>query len=132
MRDCLAYLPAILATLALQAETPALFEDHCMDCHEEDNAKADFRIDALLESTDFDRDFLKWEDILTHLVDRSMPPRKKKTRPTLREYEATIHWLRENLTAAELVRAEKKPKWMQSGRTSQPSCPDTALQHSAK
>lgn len=112
MRDCLAYLPAILATLALQAETPALFEDHCMDCHEEDNAKADFRIDALLESTDFDRDFLKWEDILTHLVDRSMPPRKKKTRPTLREYEATIHWLRENLTAAELVRAEKKPKWM--------------------
>jgi len=89
-----------------------ILNNRCIDCHDDITSKADFRIDRLTATPDFDRDFVKWEHVLTRLVDRSMPPKRKRRRPTHEEYEAAIAWLRTKLSAVELDRAENKPRWM--------------------
>ncbi len=101
-----------LIILSLTNAEEEFFANHCFDCHDDLTTKADFRMDSLLEASNFDADFIKWEHVLTHLMDRSMPPRKRKDRPEHEEYETTITWLREQLIAAEQQRAENKPKWM--------------------
>ena len=111
-KNVIPFLILSICPIVPRAMEPTMLEEHCIDCHDDSTAKADFRIDTLLDGLDFGRDFLKWEDVLMHLVDRSMPPRNKKRRPSNTEYEEAIAWLRENLTDAELVRAEKKTKWM--------------------
>jgi len=114
-----AVLMALTAAASVRAVEPkgddamvGLLEFRCVDCHDDVTTKADFRFDKLIASPDFERDFVKWEHVLTRLVDRSMPPKKAKDRPTEAEYESAIAWLRGKMIVVEQRRAENKPRWM--------------------
>ena len=53
-------------------------DTYCIDCHEEGNAKADFRLDDIDPLITGGKDIERWEKALEMISIGDMPPRKKK------------------------------------------------------
>jgi hypothetical protein len=71
-------------------------EQHCMDCHDEDTARAGFRIDLL--STDFTTgdNAGKWHEVMNKINSGEMPP-EKKPRPDAEEAFEVASWVAQKL-----------------------------------
>jgi hypothetical protein len=71
-------------------------DEHCMNCHDEDTARAGFRLDTL------DTDFTKgnnaglWKEVMDQINSGQMPP-KKKARPDPKMAFAVSSWVAQQL-----------------------------------
>jgi len=77
-------------------------ENHCMDCHDADSARAGFRIDTL--GTDFTAGNTadQWKEVMDNINSGKMPP-KKKARPDAKEAFAAASWVAAKLRETELA-----------------------------
>ena len=69
----------------------------CLDCHDADVRKGDVRLDTADPDLVHGTGTELWKDVLRRLETREMPPKKKKTQPTLAEREAVAAWIRREL-----------------------------------
>ena len=74
------------------------FTKYCLDCHDEDVPKGDLRLD-LAANLDWSQpaSHHTFERILKVLSKDEMPPRDKKTRPSVEERNIVADWLHEQL-----------------------------------
>ena len=78
-------------------------EQHCLQCHGEDEQKGDFRLDTL------ELNFInagiagRWTDVMDRMNTGEMPP-KKQPRPKVAEVARVAEWIASQLTEAEAVR----------------------------
>ena len=77
-------------------------ENHCMDCHDADSARAGFRLDTL--GTDFTAGNTadQWKEVMDNINSGKMPP-KKKARPDAKEAFAAASWVAAKLRETELA-----------------------------
>ena len=67
----------------IPTELKKILEDRCVDCHDEDIAKADFDLTKYMNDFDIVRDYEVWVDVEAMIVKKRMPPEKKKPLTTL-------------------------------------------------
>lgn len=81
------------SSLALDIkEAKTVIENYCLDCHDDETAEGDLNLIPLLDEPIIDHLEI-WENVVTRLVARQMPPAKEKYRPTEAEYKLTINRL---------------------------------------
>ena len=73
---------------------------HCIDCHGEDVAKRDFRLDTLKPDFAARESAEAWGEVLKKLEAGEMPPKKKK-RPPAGDLAAVVKWIDAGLRGAE-------------------------------
>src|SRR5688572_28660188 len=77
---------------------------HCMECHEGDRAKGDFRLDRLPRDLADDASRERWLVVLERVRAGEMPP-EKKPRPAQGEVRQLTDWVHAGLKAADAKRA---------------------------
>ena len=96
------------------AEQPAQFsaflQQHCVECHGPETAKAGFRLDLLKLEFDSPTDFDAWLKVHDKLTAGEMPPAKRPAPPP-QDVQVVLRWIAGELTAAETR------KHLQEGRT---------------
>lgn len=78
----------------------SFLEQHCLDCHNADNAKGCLRLDTLTPEFASVEEFRTWTKVLDRVSTGEMPP-KKSPRPTKAEQELFLTQLHEQLLAAD-------------------------------
>src|SRR5438105_3018086 len=71
-------------------------QDHCMDCHDADTARAGFRIDLLTDDFTAGNNADQWKEVMDNINSGKMPP-KKKPRPDAKEAFAVASWVAQKL-----------------------------------
>ena len=96
-RPCISISAALLIVVAFSS-VPAdeirvdkFFEDHCLHCHDSDDAKAGMRLDHLLTNGVNGRE-PEWDRILEALQGSEMPPRDEDP-PNDNDRQAVIRWI---------------------------------------
>lgn len=111
MRRCLE-LVFLLSSVAARAASPApaldpkvqaYLDDHCMKCHDEDNAKGDFRIDTLSAKVGVENT-PQWLEIMERINSGEMPPKKEKKRPGAEENAGVVAWIALKMKEGEAAR----------------------------
>lgn len=113
-RPCIWISAALLIVVAFSS-VPAdeirvekFFEDHCLHCHDSDDAKAGMRLDHLLTNGVNGRE-PEWDRILEALQRSEMPPRDEDP-PNDNDRQAVIRWIDGQLReAAKSGPAHKEP-----------------------
>jgi len=75
-------------------------EQHCIDCHGAETAKAGLRLDTLAADFSTADKFRAWTKVLDRVASGEMPP-KKSTRPPREDKERVVQWLNDRLLAAD-------------------------------
>jgi hypothetical protein len=104
------FLLAAAGSSAVAAETAKLdpkvqgyIETHCMNCHDEESQKGDFRIDTLSSKVGFE-DNSKWLEVMERINSGEMPPKKVKKRPSAEETESIVAWISGRMKEGEAAR----------------------------
>ncbi|MFT5121895.1 MAG: hypothetical protein ACI9TH_001159 [Kiritimatiellia bacterium] len=74
----------------------SFIDQHCMDCHDEDTARAGFRIDLLTTDFTAGNNAGLWKEVMDRINSGEMPP-EKKPRPDAKEAFAVASWVAEQL-----------------------------------
>jgi hypothetical protein len=83
---------AAAENFSLPTNTSSFLERYCYDCHDEDTQKGDVRLDNLSSlSKDIRLDLLN--RIQEQIFIKSMPPKKKKKQPLIKERDVLFHWV---------------------------------------
>ncbi len=92
----LACTTAFAAPDPFKSAIQPFLDEHCMDCHDEDTARAGFRLDTL--STDFKEgnNAGLWKEVMDQINSGQMPP-KKKARPDPKRAFAVASWVAQQL-----------------------------------
>lgn len=88
---------------ALDPKVHDYFETHCMDCHDADTTKGDFRIDTLSNRVGF-VDNSKWLEVMERINSGEMPPKKVKKRPGAEESAGVVAWISARMKEGEAAR----------------------------
>ena len=67
-------------------------DNHCMDCHDQDTARAGFRLDTLNADFTHGNNAGLWKEVMDKINSGEMPP-KKKARPDPQEAFAVSKWV---------------------------------------
>ena len=97
MRSCFlgSWLFAALAAGSALLANPALMEEHCGKCHNDEELKGDFSLSHLGKNSDRDTIFL-WEDGLEFVTSEEMPP-PEKSELSDADRERIILFLKQNV-----------------------------------
>ncbi len=104
LKDLLACLAitALASTTGLAAPDPfkaavqPFLDEHCMDCHDEDTARAGFRLDTLGTNFTEGNNAGQWKEVMDQINSGQMPP-KKKTRPDPKMAFEVSSWVAQQL-----------------------------------
>ena len=80
------------------AEVTAFFESYCLDCHDEETQKGGVELHNLNNITE--QNAALWKRVWEQVTLKEMPPRKKKTQPSLMERWVISNWMIEGLGKA--------------------------------
>lgn len=86
-----------------------LLENHCFECHGDDQQKGDLALHNLNRDVVNGGDEVVWAEVLDQLNSAEMPPKKKK-RPPAGRLLAAINWLSGELDKAETAARTKGPR----------------------
>ncbi|QOV88588.1 DUF1592 domain-containing protein [Humisphaera borealis] len=92
------------AAPAIDKSVRALFDTHCVSCHDADSKKGGLDLSSV--SGDFKTQFDTWLKIHDRIESGEMPPAKAKQRPTAAETEPVLKQLKSQLTGAEKSRRQ--------------------------
>ncbi len=82
---------------AAPAQTPALFQTYCIECHGLTKPEADISLQRLAARPDFGTDAESWDKIAGMLETSEMPPKDAKKFPSDAERKAAAAWVRSSL-----------------------------------
>ena len=97
------WLLLLLATAAqaevasLEATVNPFLQNYCIDCHREDSAAGDIRLDNLKGQFNDRQEASIWAQVLESLVFRAMPIATADSFPSRAESRAVQHWIATNL-----------------------------------
>lgn len=72
-----------------QTGVAVFLEKYCLDCHDDISSSGDLNLLPYLESKASQHSDI-WEKVIKRLASRQMPPPKKKSRPTEKEYQILL------------------------------------------
>jgi hypothetical protein len=90
-------------TAELDPKENDFIESHCIDCHDADSAKGDFRIDTLSAKVGVE-DNSKWLEVMERINSGEMPPKKVKKRPGAEETANVVAWISARMKEGEAAR----------------------------
>lgn len=81
----------------------SFLDTHCVNCHDADSEKGNFRIDNLsskvgLENTP------QWLEVMERINSGEMPPKKEKKRPSAQDSANIVEWLAARMKEGEAAR----------------------------
>jgi mono/diheme cytochrome c family protein len=76
------------------------FEEHCIDCHGKETAKAGLRLDTLADDFSTADTARRWTKVFDRVETGEMPP-KKRERPPKEDRQRALAWIAERLSDAE-------------------------------
>ena len=85
-------------------------DNHCMDCHDEESAKADFNLEALSRDLSVEKTLSAWVRIFDRVEKLEMPPPDKKHGLSTRERVEFVAKLRKFLEEADMLVIEKRDR----------------------
>jgi hypothetical protein len=83
------------------------FEEHCIDCHGKETAKAGLRLDTLADDFNNADSTRRWTKVYDRLDAGEMPP-KKRERPPTQDLKQALAWISARLVDAE-ARRDRPP-----------------------
>lgn len=92
----------------LDAQVSAYIEKHCLECHDADTQKGDFRMDNLSPKVGHENT-PQWLEVMERISSGEMPPKKVKTRPTAEESAKVVEWLAARMKEGESARMALRP-----------------------
>ncbi|HTH47511.1 MAG TPA: DUF1592 domain-containing protein [Candidatus Limnocylindria bacterium] len=78
-------------------EVQPLLSQYCWDCHGDGATKGDLSLDSFTNVTAVLKDRRTWEHVLQNVESGDMPPKKKKSQPSLAEREKITAWIQKTL-----------------------------------
>ncbi len=81
-------------------QVPVFLQQHCVECHGPESAKAGMRLDLLKPEFDSSKDFDTWLKVHDKLAAGEMPPAKRPP-PPVPDSQVVLRWIAGELTAAE-------------------------------
>ncbi|MCB1226122.1 MAG: DUF1592 domain-containing protein, partial [Verrucomicrobiales bacterium] len=93
----------------LPPATRDYLERHCIDCHDAEVSKGDFRIDTLSSRVGFE-DNAAWLELMTRINSGEMPPEKVKHRPKAEESAQFVEWIAARLQEGEAARLASRDR----------------------
>jgi mono/diheme cytochrome c family protein len=85
------------ADTQFRKEVLPLLNRYCWDCHGDGETKGDLALDSFTNATVVLRDRRTWEHVLQNVESGEMPPKKKKSQPTLDERAKITAWIEKTL-----------------------------------
>ncbi len=98
-----ATVSSLAASGALEKSVETFLEGHCLDCHDGDKQKGEFRIDTLSPKVGFEN-IPQWLEIMERINSGEMPPKKVKSRPSSEESARVVAWLSDRMREGEAAR----------------------------
>ena len=74
-------------------EVRPFVENYCLNCHDNDEPKADLNLSVYNSVDNVIRDHLHWELVLERLKNGDMPPKKSRKQPSAEARKATVEWI---------------------------------------
>jgi hypothetical protein len=87
----------------LDPKVRAYLDSYCVECHDANVQKGDFRIDTLSAKIGIE-DTPHWLELMERISSGEMPPEKEKTRPTAQESAAVVEWIAARMKEGESAR----------------------------
>jgi len=115
----IAFRSAFLILLVVQVDSAwgkigesleIFLDNHCMGCHDEESAKADFNLEALSRDLSVEKTLSAWVRIFDRVEKLEMPPPDKKHGLSTRERVEFVAKLRRFLEEADMLVIEKRDR----------------------
>ena len=99
------FVGSVMGALGLLAAEPVVpvpanirpfIQNHCVDCHDAESARAGFRIDLLSADFTAGNNASLWKEVMDKINGGEMPP-KKKPRPDAKEAFRVTSWVAQQL-----------------------------------
>ena len=84
-RLLLIYIFCGLTAQGSETQLRSFLQKYCYSCHDNEVQKADFNIEKMFSEKPFVRNLKKWQHIIELIDQKDMPPRNKKTQPSVNE-----------------------------------------------
>ena len=81
--------------------------ENCRKCHSGDTPKGEFAISSLSENFVDAQNLERWQSVLEHLSNKTMPP-ESEVQPSADETQSVTTWITEQLTDAEMLRRNEE------------------------
>ncbi|MGC6443553.1 MAG: DUF1592 domain-containing protein [Rubripirellula sp.] len=91
------------ANAAFEVMTSEFLAENCRKCHSGDTPKGEFAISTLSENFVDAQNLERWQSVLEHLSNKTMPP-ESEVQPSANETQRVTTWITEQLTDAEMSR----------------------------
>lgn len=93
---------------ALDPKVTAYIQQHCLECHDADTQKGDFRMDTLSPKVGHENT-PQWLEVMERISSGEMPPKKVKVKPTAEESAMVVEWLSARMKEGESARMALRP-----------------------
>jgi len=92
--------PAAPQSVPLAKDVRRFLEEHCIDCHGKETAKAGLRLDTLADDFGAADATRRWTKVFDRIDSGEMPP-KKRERPAKEDQQRTLAWIAGRLEEAD-------------------------------
>ena len=96
--------------IAAEGDRLRFLKTYCAECHDAETKKGNLDLGSLNADLAVSENFSRWVKVHDRIEAGEMPPKKSKTRPTLRETAIFLGELKESLLAADAKRLAGSPR----------------------
>ena len=92
---------------AFEVMPSEFLDENCRKCHSGDTPKGEFAISSLSENFVDAQNLERWQSVLEHLSNKTMPP-ESEVQPSANETQRVTTWITEQLTDEEMLRRNEE------------------------